>query len=70
VDCVFPFPKEFSVDRIVEFLKAKNTRSFRGIVNLENQIKIKDDVVVVVNGDVVLTHFFKSQSFNEYFEMS
>ncbi len=69
VDCVFPFSKDFSLDKIKKLLMSKNTKSFGGIARIDNVIEIKDDVVVVVNNGLVMTHFFRSPSFNEYFEM-
>ncbi len=71
VDCVFSFSKDFSVERISKFLKAINTRSFGGMVSLENTIiKIEGEAVVVMNNGLILTTFYRSPSFNEYFEMS
>ncbi len=74
VDCVFPFNKEFSVERMTEFLKIKNIKSFEGVIYTGNEIRIGDDVAIVVNVNgnkcMILTHFYRSKSFDEYFELS
>jgi hypothetical protein len=74
VDCVYPFSKDCSVDKIIEFLSGKNMKSYEGIVYIKNQIMIKGDVVYIVNNTsnngihTVLTQFYrsKSKSFDEY----